>query len=163
MQQLHLRTIRLNLQARREDAVADTIASVQRFTEMTVSLVVTTSFLVVGILSSRIISLALNHLFRAQKDVDSISTSGTVLMQRSTADVQGLVQEGISRGKQLRLKVTITIVFIFTTVLLRASVSIFYAVAQAFQDNNNSCSNSNCNHCRNVFSNIQGWILYTPE
>jgi hypothetical protein len=32
-----------------------------------------------------------------------------------------------------------------------------------FQDNSNRCSSSYCDPCRNVFSNIQGWILYTPE
>ena len=59
--------LEINRQALRQDAVGDSIASAQRFTEMVVSLVITISFVVVGILSRRVISSALEHLFRLSR------------------------------------------------------------------------------------------------
>ena len=147
----------INRQALHQDAVGDSIASAQRFTEMVVSLVITISFIAVGILSRRVISSALAHLFRLSRSDVVMSAN-----QRSS-DIRDLVVEATAKGKVLRFKVTCTIVFVFMTVLLRATVSSFYAAAMGFQDNSNRCSSSYCDPCRNVFSNIQGWILYTPE
>ncbi len=145
-----------NLQARQEDAFGDKFASAQRFSELTVALVVIVSFLVVGVLSSRVISTALRHLFLAMNRL--VSTAN----QRSS-ELREIVQEASNKGRQLRRKVTFTVVFIFMSVLLRGVVSLFYAVGQSLQDNQNPCSASACDSCRNVYSNMQGWILYTPE
>ncbi len=145
-----------NLQARQEDAFGDKFASVQRFSELSVSLVVIFLFLVVGVLSSRVISTALRHLLLA------MNRMGSTANQRKP-EIREIVQEASNKGRQLRRKVTFTVVFIFMTVLVRGVVSLFYAVGQALQDNENPCSSSNCDSCRNVYSNMQGWILYTPE
>jgi hypothetical protein len=148
----------ISLLARQEDAVANNCASVQRFSEVSVLIIVIVSFLVVGVFSSRVISSALRRLFRAA----SALRSGGGVNNRS-AEIRDLVQEASTQGKELRVRLVVTIAFIFSTVLLRATVSIFYAVAQGLQDNGNPCSGNRCSPCRNVYSNIQGWILYTPE
>jgi hypothetical protein len=125
---------------------------------MSVLIIVIVSFLVVGVFSSRVISSAMRRLFRAA----SALRSGGGVNNRS-AEIRDLVQEASTQGKELRVRLVVTIAFIFSTVLLRATVSIFYAVAQGLQDNGNPCSGNRCSPCRNVYSNIQGWILYTPE
>lgn len=38
-----------------------------------------------------------------------------------------------------------------------------YGVALAYQDYDNSCSPSPCDECKNVYSQILFWILFTPE
>ena len=124
----------ISQQAREEDALVDSIASVQRFSEMSVLIIVIVSFLVVGVLSSRVISSALRHLFRAAGTLRSIGVN------KRSADIRDLVHEANTQGKELRVRVVVTIAFIFSTVLLRSSVSIFYAVAQGLQDNGNPCS-----------------------
>jgi hypothetical protein len=147
----------ISQQAREEDALGDSIASVQRFSEMSVLIVVIVCFLVVGVLSSRVISFALRRLIRAGSRV--VSSGGN----RRSSEIRDLVHDANTQGKELRVRVVVTIAFIFLTVLLRATVSVFYAVAQSLQDNGNPCATNNCSPCRNVYSNIQGWILYTPE
>ncbi len=147
----------ISLLARQEDAVANNSASVQRFSEMAVLIIVIVSFLVVGVFSSRVISSALRHLFRAAGALRSVGVNPR------SAEIRNLVHEAKTQGEELRVTVVVTIAFIFLTVLLRATVSIVYAVAQGLQDNGNSCSVNPCNPCRNVYSNILGWILYTPE
>ena len=147
----------ISQQARKEDAVGDSIASVQRFSEMSVLIVVIVSFLVVGVLSSRVISIALRRLF------DAASTLGASGGNARSAEIRDLVRDANTQGKELRVRVVVTIAFIFLTVLLRATVSVLYAVAQSLQDYGNPCSGNPCSPCRNVYSNMQGWIIYTPE
>jgi hypothetical protein len=147
----------ISQQARREDALGHSIASVQRFSEMSVLIVVIVTFLVVGVLSSRVISSVLHNLFRSANMLDSSVGS------RRSAEIRHLVREAKTQAKELRVRVVVTIALVFLTVLLRATVSVFYAVAQTFQDYNNPCSGNPCSPCRNVYSNIQGWIIYTPE
>jgi hypothetical protein len=147
----------ISLLARQEDAVANNCSSVQRFSEMSVLIVVIVTFLVVGVLSSRVISSVLHHLLRAASMLASSAGS------RRSAEIRILVRQAKTQGEELQVRVVVTIALIFLTVLLRATVSVFYAVAQTFQDNGNSCSGNRCSPCHNVYSNIQGWILYTPE
>jgi hypothetical protein len=147
----------ISQQARSEDTLAHSIASVQRFSEMSVLIVVIVSFLVVGVLSSRVISIALRRLF------DAASTLGSSGGNARSAEIRDLVRDANTQGKELRVRVVVTIAFIFLTVLLRATISSFYAVAQSLQDNGNPCTTNNCSPCRNAYSNMQGWILYTPE
>jgi hypothetical protein len=130
---------------------------VQRFSEMSVLIVVIVSFLVVGVLSSRVISIALRRLF------DAASTLGASGGNARSAEIRDLVRDANTQGKELRVRVVVTIAFIFLTVLLRATVSVLYAVAQSLQDYDNPCSDNPCSPCRNVYSNMQGWIIYTPE
>ena len=82
-------------------------------------------------------------------------------MSRAAA-VQNLVTEASEQGKQLQHKVVLTVMFIFLTLLLRSVFSVVYAVAQAFQNNADPCALSPCNPCKNVYSNIHYWILYSP-
>ena len=44
----------------------------------------------------------------------------------------------------------------------RIHIGIRYAFAQAFQNNADRCARSPCNPCKNVYSNIHFWILYSP-
>ena len=66
------------------------------------------------------------------------------------------------QGRQLQRKVLGTFVFVFITVLVRSVFTFIYAVAQALDDNDHPCAIIFCDPCHNVYTNIHGWILYTP-
>jgi hypothetical protein len=115
---------------------------------------VTFSFMVAVVSSSRVISAALMHLFCAVLQLGSAS-------QKRSAELRDMALEASSQGRQLQRKVRFTVVFVFVfafiTVIVRGGVSLAYSVCQALQDNYNPCSSSNCDSCRNVHSNMQGW------
>ena len=75
-------------------------------------------------------------------------------------------QEQISnaavQGERLQRKVFWTVSFVFSTVIVRSVLSLMYAFSQAFQDGENTCSFNPCNQCRNVYSHINYWIVYSP-
>jgi len=144
------------LQARQQDSFADAIASAQRFCEVCVLLAVIIAFTVVGIMSSRIIASALRRLFGVGQRFSSMAGA-------TGEEGRRIVQDASAQGKLLQRKVIANFVFVFFTVLVRSTVSALYATAMALQNNADPCSPSNCHACHNAYSNIQGWILYTPE
>jgi len=100
----------------------------------------------------RIIASALRTLFTAEQ---------RLIAAGATLDRQLLVQAN-AYGRQLQSKVLGTFVLVFFTVLVRSAFSVLYATAQALQNNSDPCSPSYCDPCKNVYSNMHGWILYTP-
>jgi len=144
------------LHARREDSYGDSIASAQRFCEVCVLLAVIIAFTIVVAMSSRIITSALRRLFGVGQKLSNMAGA-------SGEESRRIVQDASAQGKRLQRKVIGTFVFVFLTVLVRSSVSVMYATAMALQNNADPCSPSNCHACHNIFSNIHGWILYTPE
>jgi hypothetical protein len=122
-------------------------ASVQRFSEACVLLLLISAFLIVGVKSYKIIVSALRTLFTAkQKLVSAAGAAGQYGRQ--------LVADASVQGKVLLLKVVGTFVFVFLTVLVRSVFHVLYAVAQGFQDYGNPCARSQCDSCKNVYASL---------
>ena len=141
--------------ANQKDQIAGGLASIQRFSEVTVLIIVIAAFFTVGCFSARVIASALRSLHIAEQKLVSIAgvagEQGRQLF--ASADVQ---------GRRLQRKVIGTSVFIFVTILVRSAFTVLYAAAQALQNNGDPCATSFCDPCHNVYSNIIGWIVYTP-
>ena len=138
-----------------KDQVAGGLASIQRFSEVCVLMLIIAAFSTVGFFSFQVIASALRTLFTAQRKLVSIAgVAGEQVAQ--------LVAAASLQGRQLQRKVVGTFVFVFITVLVRSVFTVIYAVAQARQNNGDPCASSFCDPCHNVFSNIIGWIVYTP-
>jgi hypothetical protein len=138
-----------------KDSLGILVVSIQRFSEVSVLMLIIAAFLTVGFFSAQVIASALRTLFTAQQ---KLVTMGGALGQQS----RQLVADASLQGRQLQHKVIGTFVFVFLTVLVRSVFIVTYAVAQALQNNGDPCGKIYCDPCRNVYSNIQGWILYTP-
>ncbi len=145
----------LQLQGRKQKAVAGNAAAVQRFCEMVVLIMIITAFLIVGINSSRMIASALRTLSFAEKKASSlVGDAGAKALQ--------LISQASSEGRLLQRKIVLTFVFVFVTVLLRSVFSVMFAAALAFQDLGTGCAKNFCDPCYNTFSHITFWILYIP-
>ncbi len=131
------------------------LLGIQRFLEAVVLIIVITAFLVTGFNCHRIIMSALRALFSAEQKVSIISGA-------AASQARDLVHQAGSEGKLLHRKVVGTVLVVFATVLLRSFYSILYALALYFNQISNPCSRSECDPCKNVFSHILSWMLYTP-
>jgi hypothetical protein len=122
------------------EQLGDSIASVQRFSEVAVLLLVVVAFVVVGVLSARRVSSRL-------LGVDADSSDAAI-------------------GRALRLQMIGTAAFVFVAFLIRSVHSIMDAVALALRDSK-TCpgfESTLCEaSCYNVYTFIQGWMAYTPE
>ena len=146
----------LAMQAGARTQLGVSIAAVQRFCEVAVLLMTVILFLVVGLTCYKVIAKALRTLFFAQKKMES--ATGTVGNQD-----RKLFADAKAQGKRLQYKVVGTFAFVFVTVLVRSSFTIIYALAQRYQDYGNTCSPSQCNPCKNMYSHILFWIINTPS
>jgi hypothetical protein len=117
------------------------IASVQRFCEVAVLLLIVVAFVVVGVLSARRVSASLLV-------VDAASAAA-------------------ASGRALRLQMVGITAFIFVTFLLRSVLSTMSAVSHELRNLDRLCPDSDksiyCDTCRNVYTHITGWMLFTPE
>lgn len=146
----------LRADANQKHSLAGSVASIQRFSEVCSLLVIILVFLIAGFFGVRAIIAALRLLLDAGQKLDSIT--GELGDQ-----ARDLVQSASAQGRALHLKVTATTAYVFLSLLLRAVFTMLYAVAQALQNNGDACASSWCDPCKNVHSNIHGWILYTPS
>ena len=125
----------------KEAQLGGSIASVQRFSEVTVLLLIVVAFVVVGVLSARRVSARL-------LGVDAASPAAAT-------------------GRALRLQMLGITAFIFVTFLLRSALSTMAAVSQELRDFDKLCPDSDksiyCDTCRNMYTHITGWMLFTPE
>ena len=147
--------------AEQKVSVAGRVSSIQRFSEVCVLMLIIVAFSTVGVFSARVIASALSTLFNAQQRLVAMAGHG-VGVER-VAQGRQLIAEASLQGRQLQRKVIGTFVFVFVTVLLRSAFSVTYAVAQALQNISDPCAIGYCDPCKNVYANIQGWILHTPE
>ena len=138
-----------------KDSLAGKVASIQRFSEVSVLMLIIAAFLTVGFFSAQVFASALRTLFTAKQRLGSMA--GAAVEQGKQ-----LVAEASLQGRQLQRKVLGTFVFVFMTVLVRSVFIVTYAVAQALQNYGDPCGVGFCDPCHNVYSHIQGWILYTP-
>ncbi len=113
------------------------------------------AFSTVGFFSARVIASALRSLFTAQQKLVSIAGAAGEQSRQLVADAS-------LQGRQLQRKIVGTFALVFVTVLVRSVFSVILAVAHALQNVGDTCGVGFCNPCKNVYSNILGWILYTP-
>jgi hypothetical protein len=118
-----------------EFVFAGSIASVQRFCEAAVLLLIVVAFAVVGVLSARRVSARL-------LGVDAASAAAAT-------------------GRTLRRQMLGTTLFVFVTFVVRSVFSTMYAVVYYLRDHDETCDL--CDSCRNEFTHIAGWMLFTPE
>ena len=145
-------SFQLKARAKMQQAAANN--AVQRFSEASVLLLVVVGFSIVGLSSFRIIASALRAIFNARQIVSTVpGAAGDQSRQ--------LVELASAQGRRLQRKVVGTFVFVFITVLLRSIFYVVYAVASALQNTGDPCGPT-CDACRNVYSHIHDWILYTP-
>jgi hypothetical protein len=130
------------------------IAAFQGLLECFVLLVTVAAFLIVGVRSHRIIGSALHALFTAQKRLD--------LAVGRDRHVRQLVAEASLQGKQLQRKVVGTVAFVFFTVLVRSAFRLLFSFATVFQDAENTCAAAECDPCKNHYTHLLYWLLYTP-
>ena len=145
----------LNRVSSQKSQFADGVASIQRFSEVSVLMLIVAAFLIVGFFCARVIASAMQTLFTAQERLSSIA--GVVGEQGRQNVAKASVQ-----GKQLQRKVIGTVVFVFAALLVRSVFNFMYAVALALSNNGDPCALNYCDTCKNDYSNIIGWILYTP-
>jgi hypothetical protein len=151
------------------------IGSVQRFCEVLLVLSVILAFCIVGIKSSAVMSSALRTLFTAKKKLEMVrlnlsNANSNPMSAHSNVDEfsahamvsQEQISNAAEQGQQLQRKVFWTVSFVFSTVIVRSVLNLMYAFSQAFQDGENPCSFNPCNQCRNVYSHIDYWIVYSP-
>ena len=132
------------------------VSSVQRFCEVSVLLMTIVAFLVVGAQSHRIFNAALQKLVTAQQRLDTAPGP-------ASDKTSSLLSEASLQGRLLQRKILITFLLVFFTVLVRSVFTVMYGLALAWQDYANNCSPSPCDACKNVYSHILFWILFTPE
>ncbi len=114
------------------------IASVQRFCEVAVLMIILIAFVVVGVLSSRRVSSRLLN-------VDAAS------------DVA-------ATGRALRRQMLGTTAFVFVAFLIRSVYSTMNATAYGLRRLDKACpGNLYCDTCHDVYNHVVGWLVYTPE
>jgi hypothetical protein len=121
---------------------AAVIQSVQHFAEVCVLLLIIIAFVATGISCLRRINWTLNE---------------AITDQRGTA---------ASMGRSLRFRIFCTTGTVFMAFLLRAVFSTMTALANQLQDSDKSCHTGPeglCDPCYNAYTNMQRWILRTPE
>jgi len=73
------------------------------------------------------------------------------------------------KGQQLQRQIAGTVAVVFVSFLMRVVYSIMFALANGLQNSGSTLSacpdnSGRCDPiCHNVYSQIQGWLLYTPE
>jgi hypothetical protein len=126
----------------KETQLGGSILSVQRFCEVAVLLLIVAAFVAVGVLSVRRVSSRL-------LGVDAASAAAAT-------------------GRALRRQMLGITAFVFVTFLLRSVLSTITAVSFQLRDLDRDCPASDseksifCSTCRNVYSHITGWMIYTP-
>jgi hypothetical protein len=116
------------------------IAAVQSFCEVAVLLLIIAAFIVTGVVCARIVTLNMLAVDRASAPA--------------------------AAGRALRRRVVVTTVVIFVTFVIRSVQSTMFAVARQLQDQATTCPGvtSPCDaSCRNVFTHMLVWMLFTPE
>ncbi len=131
-------------------------SSIQRFCEAIALLTTSVAFLLAAIRSHRIIATALGAL-------------SAFIMSRDRSRVELAVNHSIDtarsmieKGAVLQQKIWTTFLFLALLVLARSAFSVLTALTQGFQDIGNTCSIDPCDPCKNEFTHMHYWVLYTP-
>ncbi len=128
---------------------ASEAASVQRFSEVAVLLIITASFVAAGVLCSARIRLALRQL--------SESNENAVDVDQTIASIAS------ASGQQLFRKVFVTVTVVFITFVLRALYSIMNAISAALQNVHVGCPSLCEWPCNNVYALMQTYLTFRIE
>jgi hypothetical protein len=155
----------LSLKAVKIQSLGDFVVGISRWADVTILLLMVVAFIVMAVFSSKAIGSALQTLFIADQQMEEIhlAARGAVIRDAALNQNRKLIAAASLEGQQLRRKILSTFIFTFFALLLRAIVTLIYALASSGQDNSSGCDPSYCARCKNVYSNIQGWLLYTPS
>jgi hypothetical protein len=151
------------LQAKASESKGAFVLGVQRWCEVCVLLAIVMAFTVVGLASHRIIAAALRTLLRAQNRMRSLPIAAAPQSAGTQSRDIDLLAHASTKGRMLQRKIVCTFFFLFMALLVRSVFSVMYALALALNEISNTCSPSECNPCKNVYSHILSWILYTPQ
>lgn len=141
-----------------------------RFAEIVILSMVTIACVVVGLRSAAIIKSALRTLATAEVVLVD-KRSAAAANNHGGREVQVIVDltnrlkllaDASDKGRLMQIKIVRTFIFIFLTCLVRSAVSFFFGIISAAQDLNNPCSANPCDACKNVYSHMIFWMLYTP-
>jgi hypothetical protein len=145
---------------RRQEAAR--AAAYQRFSEVVLLAMIIIAFCIVGVNSYQVILSALRALVTA-KDRMRTQSVYTVSVPGAVNNVgRELIDEASTQGITLKRKVLCTFAFTFSAVLVRTLFTVMFALGAAGNNNSDKCSRSECSACKNVYSHIQFWIVYTP-
>ena len=155
----------LRLSAAQVQAQGDSVVGIMRAADAAMLLLIVLAFIAMAAFSSKAIQLALRTLFKAEQKYDEVHAlaRGAAANSASFEQNKKLIAAASIEGRRLRWKILSTFTFAFIALLLRAILTLIYALASAGQDNSNLCNKSYCATCKNIYSNIQGWLLYTPS
>jgi hypothetical protein len=122
---------------KKEVEYGGSIASVQRFCEVAVLLLIVIAFVVVGVLCARRVNAKL-------LDTDAASEAAAV-------------------GRALRRQIVCVVAFVFVTFVIRSVLSTMLAIAYELRDFQEQCPGGTCDvSCHNVHTHFVGWTLYMP-
>jgi hypothetical protein len=124
--------------------IAASVAAIPLGCELVVLLLIVLAFSVVGCASVRRVNAAMS----------------------SMAASDGRASQVHVKGQQLQRQIVGTVAVVFVSFLMRVVYSIMFALANGLQNSGSTCPDNSglCDPiCHNVYSQIQGWLLYTPE
>jgi hypothetical protein len=133
-------------------------SSIQRFCEAIALLTTSGAFLIAAIRSHRVIATALRDLsaFVSSRRREMQNSDGVSDHSFDTA------QSMIEKGTALQRKIWTTFLLLAVIVVLRSAFSVLSALTQSLQDISNKCAIDPCDSCKNDFTHIHYWLLYTP-
>ena len=127
--------------------ISASVAAIPLGCELVVLLLIVLAFSVVGCASVRRVNAAMS----------------------SMAASDGRASQVHVKGQQLQRQIVGTVAVVFVSFLIRVVYSIMFALANGLQNSGSTLSacpdnSGRCDPiCHNVYSQIQGWLLYTPE
>lgn len=145
---------------KRQDAAR--IAAIQRFSEVVLLLMMIVAFSIVGANSYQVIFSALRALINAKERMRAQDAHSVVITGAAANVGRELIDQANTQGITLKRKILGSFAFIFCAIVARTSFTIMYALGAAGNNNSDKCSRSECNACKNIYSHILFWIVYTP-
>ena len=127
--------------------ISASVAAIPLGCELVVLLLIVLAFSVVGCASVRRVNAAMS----------------------SMADSDARASQVRVKGQQLQRQIVVTVAVVFFSFLMRVVYTIMFALANGLQNSGSTLSTCPDNSgrcdpiCHNVYSQIQGWLLYTPE
>jgi hypothetical protein len=154
----------LRQEARETQSRGDAVIAIARWADVCMLLMTVAAFVAMTVLCSKVFAAALRTLFAAEKKMtEMMETSPGPAAAGSIAQGRKLIVDASNEGRVLKRKIITTFTFAFLSLILRTVLTLIYALASSGQNNSNTCAFSYCATCKNVWSNVHGWLLYTPS
>ncbi len=125
-------------------------------------LLIVTAFIAMIVMCSKVFAAALRTLFAAEKKMSEMMEVSAATAS-SYAQGKQLIVDASSEGRLLKRKIISTFTFAFLSLLMRTVMTLIYALASTGQNNSDTCAANHCDPCKNVYSNIHGWLIFSPS